>query len=78
MTEEELAKQRWKEHVGVGQPAIQRHLDRAGDTKDVLIKREDNGKLSGKQTYHKDGRVDATIIAPTIIKNLVTGEVTSS
>lgn len=49
-----------------------------GTAKDILIYREDNGKLGGKQTEHWDGHVDATVIAPHVKKNLTTGEVTSS
>lgn len=63
----------WKIHIGVGQQQYKFGV-LAGTDKETLVRREDNGKIGGKQTEHWDGRVDATIIAPTIIKNLSTGE----
>lgn len=63
----------FQQHIGVGQPA--RAFGRlAGTSKDTLVRREDTGVVGGKHTEHWDGRVDATIVAPTIIKNLSTNE----
>lgn len=62
--------------IGVGekQHLFGRHV---GGSKDILIKREDNGKLGGKQTEHWNGSVDCTVYPET--KNLrlstKTGEV---
>jgi len=66
----------FQEKIGVGQRQ-NRYGRYAGTSKDVPVWRED-GKLSGKHTNHWDGRVDATIIAPTINRNLSTGETTTT
>ena len=63
----------FQDRIGVGQPS--RAFGRlAGTSKDTLVRRHDTGEVGGKQTEHWDGRVDATIVAPTIIENLSTGE----
>ena len=61
--------------VGERQSRYGAHVD---TVKTTYVKREDNGKLAGTQTEHWDDRVDANILAPTIIKNSRTGEVTTS
>lgn len=57
----------WQKKIGVGerQYLFGRHV---GGTKDILIKREDNGKIGGKQTEHWNGSVDCTVYPET--KNL--------
>lgn len=69
-------KSKWQDKIGVGekQHLFGRHV---GTSKDIPAYREDNGKIGGKHTEHWDGRVDATIIAPTLVKNASTGEVSS-
>lgn len=69
-------KSEWQKKVGIGE---RQHVygKHAGSAKEYPIYREDNGKLGGKQVEHWDGHVDATIIAPTLVKNTTTGEVSS-
>lgn len=55
----------WQTRIGVGERQV-RYGVLAGTVKDIPVFREDNGQLGGKQTEHWDGRVDATIIAPTL------------
>lgn len=57
--------------VGARQVPFGRH---AGTAHVETVRREDNGKVGGQQIHHWDGRVDATIIAPTLVKNMTTGE----
>lgn len=66
----------WQERIGVGEKQVNYGVH-AGTSLEIPKYREDNGKLGGKQVEHWDGRVDATIIAPTIVKNLTTGEISS-
>ena len=65
----------WQKKVGVGESSV-RYGVHVGTAKETPIYRED-GKLGGKQVNHWDGHQDATIIAPTLVKNLRTGEVHS-
>lgn len=69
-------KSEWQEKVGVGERQ-NRYGKHAGSAQEVPVYREDNGKLGGKQVNHWDGRQDATIIAPTLVKDAVTGEIRS-
>lgn len=66
----------WQEKIGVGERQ-NRYGKHAGSAQEIPIYREDDGKLGGKQTKHWDGREDATIIAPTLVKDAVTGEIRS-
>lgn len=66
----------YQEHLGVGERLVG-YGKHAGTAKDTFVL-TDKGKLSGKQTEHWDGHVDATIIAPTIHRNGSTGETTTS
>lgn len=64
----------WQARVGVGERQV-RYGVHAGTSQDIPAYREDNGELGGKHTHHWDGRVDATIVAPTLNFNARTGEV---
>jgi hypothetical protein len=57
-------KNEFQEKIGVGerQYIYGRH---AGSTRDIIIKRDDNGKIGGKQTEHWNGSVDCTVFAET-------------
>jgi hypothetical protein len=66
----------WQKRIGVGERQVKYGVH-AGRSIEIPKFREDNGKLGGKQTEHWDGRVDATIIAPTVVQNIRTGEVSS-
>ena len=54
----------FQEKIGVGerQYLYGRHT---GSSRDIIIKREDNGKIGGKQTEHWNGSVDCTVFAET-------------
>lgn len=54
----------FQKKIGVGerQYLYGRH---AGSSRDIIIKREDNGKIGGKQTEHWNGSVDCTVFAET-------------
>lgn len=73
---EDIMKTEWQKRIGVGERQ-NRYGRHAGTSKEILKYREDNGKLGGKQIEHWDGRVDANILAPMIVRNATTGEVTS-
>lgn len=60
--------------IGVGQRQV-RYGRYAGTNRDIPVRREDNGAIGGFHTEHWSGRVDATIIAPTIRKTLSMGDV---
>lgn len=66
----------WQKHIGVGERQVVygRH---AGTSRDIPVRREDNGKVGGKQTEHWDGSVDATAKVDTIraVFDRKTGEV---
>ena len=66
----------WQKRMGVGEKNG-RFGVHVGTVKETPVYREDNGKLGGKQTEHWNGRVDATIIAPTLVKDAKTGEINS-
>lgn len=67
-------KSEWQRKIGVGERQVNYGVH-AGGSIEIPKFREDNGHLSGKQVEHWDGRVDATVIAPTLVKNIRTGEV---
>lgn len=58
----------FQKRIGVGERQYRfgRHN---GSSREVLIKREDNGKIGGKQTEHWNGSVDCTVYPET--KNLL-------
>ena len=66
----------FQKKIGVGerQHVYGRH---AGTSRDVIIKREDNGKIGGKQTEHWNGSVDCTVYPETqkLVMNRKTGEI---
>lgn len=66
----------WQKRMGVGERQVNYGV-LAGGSVEIPKYREDNGKLGGKQVEYWDGRVDATILAPTVVKNMRTGEVSS-
>lgn len=49
----------------------------AGTSRDVIIKREDNGKIGGKQTEHWNGSVDCTVYPETkrLVLDTKTGDI---
>lgn len=64
----------WKRRMGVGERQV-RYGRHAGTSRIEVVRRDDNGRKAGTQTHHWDGRVDATIVPPTITRNLTTGAV---
>lgn len=54
----------FQKKIGVGERQ-HRYGRHTGGTKDILIYREDNGKLGGKQVEHWDGSVDCTVYPET-------------
>lgn len=66
----------FQKKIGVGerQYVFGRH---AGTSRDIIIKREDNGKLGGKQTEHWNGSVDCTVFPETkhIVLDTKTGDI---
>ncbi len=49
----------------------------AGTSRDIIIKREDNGKIGGKQTEHWNGSVDCTVYPETkrLVLDTKTGDI---
>lgn len=62
----------WQRKIGVGERQV-RYGIHAGTVKHTRVLRED-GKLSGVQSEHWSGRVDARIIPPTIYPQTRTNE----
>jgi hypothetical protein len=66
----------FQKKIGVGerQYVFGRH---AGTSREIEIKREDNGKLGGKQTEHWNGSVDCTVYPETkrLILDTKTGDI---
>ena len=69
-------KNEFQKRIGVGerQYVYGRH---ANTSKEIEIRREDNGEIGGKQTEHWDGSVDCTVYAKTkeLVLNKKTGDI---
>lgn len=66
----------FQRRIGVGERQY-RYGRYVGTSKDIQVRREDNGKLAGKQTEHWDGSVDATVYPETArrVMSRSTGEI---
>lgn len=70
-----MSNEEWKRRMGVGERQFV-YGRQAGSSRDVPLFREDTGQLNGKYTQHWDGRQDCTLVAPTIVESVRTGEST--
>jgi hypothetical protein len=63
----------FQKRIGVGEKQV-RYGVHAGKTQKLPVRREDNGKVGGEITKHWDGRQDATVFAPQVVKQSKVGE----